>query len=64
LYPNLPDAIGDDDAVLLERRGPAAQPAATPFADWSDQALDACAPEGAYLPTTDTPRSATMVVWS
>jgi hypothetical protein len=64
LYPNLSDAIGDDDAVVLERRHPAAQPAATPFADWPDQALDACAPEGATLPLIDTPRPATMGVWS
>jgi hypothetical protein len=41
-----------DDVVPLQRPGMATP--ATPAApvDWPDQAIDACAPEGAYSPPT------------
>ena len=47
-----PNVTRSEDVVPLQRRGIATPAVPAAPVDWPDQAIDACAPEGAYSPPT------------
>ena len=58
-----PDAL-HADAMASELGDVAAQPAPSPLETWSEQAIDACAPEGGYSPYIGTADARAMGFWS